>query len=99
MDAKIRLEIWAGSLGVPVMHKDLDAANLDAGKQAELQQLIDASGVLQLPALPPPPKVRDGNQTKMVLEFAGKTQTVRVADEAVSPLLRRLIDFVKGAGS
>jgi hypothetical protein len=100
MTNKIRLEIWSGALGVPILHKDLDVAKLSVDAQAELQQLIGASGVLDLPAVPAaPPKVCDGNQAKLVFGLAGKTQTVRIADEAVSPPLRQLIDFVKVNGS
>ena len=100
MTNSIRLEIWSGALGVPVLHRDLDVAKLSVDAQAELQQLIRASGALDLPEVPAAPaKVRDGNQTKIVFGLAGKTQTVRIADEAVSPPLRELIDFVKVNGS
>ena len=96
MEPKIRLEVWAGSLGVPVLRKALDAATLNANEQAELQQLISDSGVLNMLEHPAPPeKLRDANQTKMVFDMAGKTQTVRISEESVSPKLRQLIEFVK----
>lgn len=100
MDAKIGLEVWSGALGVPVMKKQLDTAKLTADEQADLEQLINSSGVLQLPETrPPPSKARDTSQVKLVLDIAGKTQTVRVAAESISPPLRRLIDFLKARGS
>ena len=96
MEPKIHLEVWAGSLGVPVLRKALDAATLNANEQAELQQLISDSGVLNMLEHPAPPeKLRDANQTKMVFDIAGKTQTVRISEESVSPKLRQLIEFVK----
>lgn len=99
MDAKIQMEVWAGALGVPVLRKVVDAAQLSAEKSTELDQLVSASGVLRLPAVPAPAtKVRDSNQTKFVFDFGGKTQTVRVPEEAVSGHLRTLIDFLKDHG-
>lgn len=96
MEPKIRLEVWAGSLGVPVLRKHLDAATLNANEQAELQQLISDSGVLNMLEHPAPPeKLRDANQTKIVFDIAGKMQTVRISEESVSPKLRQLIEFVK----
>ena len=96
METKIRLEVWAGSLGVPVLRKALDAATLSANQQAELQELISDSGVLDLPEhSAPPPKLRDANQTKMIFDMAGKTQTVRITQANDSPRLRQLIEFVK----
>jgi hypothetical protein len=96
MEPKIHLEVWAGSLGVPVLRKALDAAKLNANDRAELQQLISDSGVLNMLEHPAPPeKLRDANQTKMVFDVAGKTQTVRVSEESASPKLRQLIEFVK----
>jgi hypothetical protein len=99
MNPKIRLEVWAGSIGKAVVRKELDVSTLTAEKQAELQRLTGASGVLQLPEVPAPPTVRDGNQTKIVFELTGKPRTVRIADEAVSPPLRELIDFVVAHGT
>lgn len=99
MDAKIQMEVWAGALGVPVLRKVLDAAQLSAEKAAELEQLLNTSGVLRLPAVPlPPAMARDSNQTKFVFDFGGKSQTVRVPEEAVSGHLRALIDFLKDHG-
>ena len=96
METRIRLEVWAGSLGVPVLRKALDAATLNASQQTELQELISDSGVLDLPDhSAPPPKLRDANETKMSFDIAGKTQTVRITQANVSPRLRQLIEFVK----
>lgn len=100
MDAKIQMEVWAGALGVPVLRKALDAAQLSAEKAAELERLLNASGVLRLPAVPAPAALaRDSNQTKIVFNFGAKTQTVRIPREAVSGHLRELIEFLQDHGS
>ena len=100
MDARIQLEVWAGALGVPIIRKNLDAGTLSAEKRGMLHQLILAAGILDLPSVSPPsPTLRDANQTKLVLDVAGKTKTVRVFDVDLSPAQRELIEFVKQHGS
>lgn len=100
MDATIHLEVLSGALGVPILRKVLDAAHLSTDKREELEQLVKESGVLQQPAVPAPPtRVRDSNQLKIVFDFAGKTQTVRIPEEGASGHLRALIDFVRNHGS
>jgi len=97
---KIRFEIWAGALGVPIERKKLDPTSLSPDRQVELQRLVEASRVLQLPASPVSPATnRDDNQFKFIFDFDDREQIVRIPNEKVSAELRQLIDFVQAHGS
>ncbi len=100
MEAKITLETWSGALAVPVARKQIDAAHLSAGQQAELARLLADPMISGLPeASSALTETRDGVHFKMVLQEQGKTKTVRVPGDKVSLGLQRLFDFIKSNAS
>jgi hypothetical protein len=72
----------------------VDSEALSPEESAELQKLVDAAGVFDLPAAPDsPPQGADQFQYNLTIETPERRQTVVIRDPT-SPELKRLLDWL-----
>lgn len=94
---KISFERSGGFAGIK-MTAVLDTESLPPGDARRLQEMVDASGFLNLPEFfPAPEKGADYFQYKLTVESEGRKHPVEVSEPSVPAKLRPLIDWLTKA--
>ena len=89
---RILLERSGGFAGIK-KKAAVDSESLSKDESAELQKLVDAAGVLGMPAAPDSPQGADQFQYNLTIESPEQKRSVVLHDPA-SPEVKRLLDWL-----